>query len=117
MKELYWISNSLADIKRFPQSVKQAAGYALYLAQEGDKHPDAKPLKGFQGAGTLEVVIDKQGDTYRAVYTVSFKDVVYVLHAFQKKSKRGIATPKQEIEQIKNRLKQAQEHYKKIKDK
>ena len=114
MKELYWIGSSQDDIRRFPQTVKQAAGYALYLAQEGDKHPDAKPLKGFSGAGTLEVVIDKQGDTYRAVYTVSFKDMVYVLHAFQKKSKRGIATPKQEIEQIKNRLQQARTHYAKI---
>ena len=87
-------------------------GYALYLAQCGDKHLDAKPLRGFGGgAGVLEVVADHDGDTYRAVYTVRFADAVYVLHAFQKKSKRGIATPKREIERIRQRLQQAQEHY------
>ncbi len=75
-------------------------GYALYLAQCGEKHPDAKPLKGFKGAVILEVVEDFDTDTYRAVYTVKFEGVVYVLHAFQKKSKRGIATPKQDIELI-----------------
>jgi phage-related protein len=115
LKKLYWIGSSLDDLKRFPQAVRQIAGYGLYLAQQGDKHPDAKPLRGFAGTGTLEVVVDRQGDTYRAVYTVSFEEVVYVLHAFQKKSKRGIATPKREIEQIKNRLRRATEHYRMLK--
>ena len=87
MKEFYWVGSTLEDIKKFPQAVRQTTGYALHLAQEVGKHPDAKPLKGFSGAGTLEVVIDQQGDTYRAVYTISFKEVIYVLHAFQKKSK------------------------------
>ncbi len=111
MKELFWIGNSLEDVRRFPEAVKQVVGYALYLAQEGDKHHDAKPLRGFAGAGTLEVVADHRRDSYRAVYTVAFKDVVYVLHAFQKKSKRGIATPKQDIQLIRTRLKQAREHH------
>lgn len=77
------------------------------------KHPDAKPLKGFKGAGVLEIVENFDGDTYRAVYTVKFEGIVYVLHAFQKKSKQGIATPKQDIDLIESRLKRAKEHYKK----
>jgi phage-related protein len=83
----------------------------LYQAQCGEKHPDAKPLKGFQGAGVLEVVEDFDGDTYRAVYTVRFVGVVYVLHVFQKKSKRGIATPKPDMDLVEGRLKRAKEHY------
>jgi phage-related protein len=86
-------------------------GYALYLAQLGDKHLDAKPLKGFAGAGVLEIVADHDGDAFRAVYTVRFAGAVYALHAFQKKSTRGIATPKREIERIRQRLRQAQAHY------
>jgi len=111
LKTLYWIGSSLEDVRRFPEAVKQVVGYALYLAQEGDKHDDAKPLRGFAGAGTLEVVADHRGDTYRAVYTVKFRDVVYVLHAFQKKSKRSVATPKQEIQLIRARLKLARAHH------
>jgi phage-related protein len=91
--------------------VRQVMGYALYLAQLGDKHLDAKPLKGFAGAGVLEIVADHDGDAFRAVYTVRFADAVYALHAFQKKSTRGIATPKREIERIWQRLRQAQAHY------
>ncbi len=106
-----WIASSLDDLKDFPEEVQQAIGYALYLAQCGEKHPDAKPFKNFKGAGVLEVVEDFDGDTYRAVYTVKFKGVIYVLHAFQKKSKHGIATPKQDIELIKARFKRAEEHY------
>lgn len=98
-------------MKTFPEDVRQAIGYALYLAQSGEKHPSAKPFKGFKGAGVLEVVEDFDGDTYRAVYTVKLADVVYVLQAFQKKSKRGIATPKQDIELIEARFKRAKEHY------
>lgn len=106
-----WIASSLDDLKDFPEEVKQAVGYALYRAQGGEKHPNAKPFKGFKGAGVLEVVEDFDGDTYRAVYTVKFKGVVYVLHAFQKKSKHGIATSNQDIELIKARLNRAKEHY------
>ena len=84
-------------------------GYALYLAQVGGKHLDAKPLKGFGGAGVLEVVEDFAGDTYRAVYTVKLAGVVYALHAFQKKAKRGIETPRQELETVRRRLRRAEE--------
>lgn len=86
-------------------------GYALYQAQVGRKAPSAKPLAGFGGASVLEIVDDYQTDTYRTVYTVKFADLVYVLHAFQKKSKRGVATPKTDIELIKRRLKLAEEDY------
>jgi phage-related protein len=88
--------------------VKHRIGFALRTAQKGGKHPDAKPLKGFKGAGVLEVVADFDGNTFRAVYTVRLKGVVYVLHAFQKKAKRGIATPKFEMDRIKTRLREAQ---------
>jgi phage-related protein len=84
--------------------VQDVVGYALYLAQEGGKHPDAKPLRGFGGAGVLEVVEDFDGDTNRAVYTVRFSDAVYVLHCFQKKSKRRGATPKKDVDLIRARL-------------
>lgn len=88
-----------------PAEVQDVFGYALHLAQLGQKHPDAKPLKGFGGAGVLEVVEDFQGDAYRAVYTVRYAEAVYVLHCFQKKSTQGIATPKPDMELIKSRLK------------
>lgn len=87
-------------------------GFALYMAQIGRMHGSAKPLKGFGGAGVVEIVDDHQGDTYRAVYTVKFDSAVYVLHAFQKKSKKGIKTPQEEIELIKRRLKAAEIDYK-----
>ena len=114
LKALYWIGGSRSDLRRFPQPVRHMMGYGLYLAQTGGKHPDAKPLRGMGGAGVLELVEDHRGDSYRAVYTVRFRDVVYVLHAFQKKSKRAIATPKRDIEVIKRRLQQALEHYKNL---
>jgi phage-related protein len=93
--------------------VREAVGYALYLAQAGDKHPDAKPLRGFGGAGVLEVVTVHQGDTYRAVYTVRLARAVYVLHASQKKSKHGIATPLADMQLIRDRLRAAEAHYQK----
>ncbi len=111
MKPVEWIGSSLNDLKDFPEEVQQVVGYALYIAQCGDKYHSAKPLKGFKGAGVVEVVEDFDGDTYRAVYTIKFADVVYVLHSFQKKSKQGIATPKQDIDLIEARLKRAKEHY------
>jgi phage-related protein len=106
-----WIGSSLDDLKEFPEDVKAEMGHAIGLAQAGKKYIHAKPLKGFGGAGVLEVVSDHDGDTYRAVYTVRFEGRVYVLHAFQKKSKKGIATPKAELETIKRRLRVAEEHY------
>ena len=100
------MGDSLRMLKSFPSRVQDEVGYALFLAQRGEKHIGAKPLKGL-GAGVLEVVADHRGDTFRAVYTVRLADRVYVLHAFQKKSKHGIATPRAEIDLIKRRLKQA----------
>jgi phage-related protein len=108
IKPVVWIGSARADLAFFPEDVKDAVGYALYLAQRGEKHPDAKPLRGFGDAGTLEIVEDHAGDTYRAVYTVRLAGRVYVLHAFQKKSKKGIRTPQYEIELIKARLKRAE---------
>ncbi|NJL88384.1 MAG: addiction module toxin RelE [Coleofasciculaceae cyanobacterium SM2_1_6] len=110
-KPIEWIASSLDDLKEFPEDVQQSVGYALYLAQCGEKHLRVKPLKGFKGSSVLEVIQDYDGDTYRAVYTIKFEEVVYVLHAFQKKSKHGIATPKQDMEVIETRLKRAKEHY------
>ncbi len=111
LKPVEWISSSRDDLRKFPEEVQQMMGFALYRAQLGKKHPEAKPLKGFKGSGVVEIVEDFDGDTYRAVYTVKFEGIVYVLHAFQKKSKRGIATPKQDINLIETRLKRAKEHH------
>jgi phage-related protein len=91
-----------------PDDVVDVFGFALHLAQLGRKHGQAKPLKGFGGAGVLEVIEDHKGDTYRAVYTVKIADIVYVLHCFQKKSTKGIETPKHEMDLIRERLKAAQ---------
>ena len=110
-KSLVWIGSSQKELRAFPEEVKDVMGYALHLAQEGGKHEAAKPLSGFGGAGVLEVVDDYIGDTYRAVYTVKFADTVYVLHAFQKKAKKGIKTPKQEVDLIRGRLKLAEADY------
>ena len=110
-KPLRWITSALHDLKNFPEDVQDVMGYALDLAQHGQKHPNAKPLRGFSGAGVLEIVDDFDGDTYRAIYTVKFEGIIYLLHSFQKKSKHGIATPKQDIELVKKRLKIAQENY------
>src|SRR6266700_5137651 len=95
---LEFIGTSRDDLSEFPPEVKYCIGFALRAAQKGGKHPDAKPLKGFKGAGVLEVISDFDGNTFRAVYTVKLKGVVYVLHAFQQKSKKGIKTPKAEID-------------------
>ena len=108
-KPVEWIGSSLKDLRALPEVVRETLGFALYLAQIGDKHVAAKPLKGFTGAGVLEVVEDFDGDTFRAVYTVRFASAVYVLHVFQKKSKTGIKTPKSEIDLVRQRLKVAEE--------
>jgi phage-related protein len=110
-KELIWVASSKKDLKKFPEDVQDTMGYGLLDAQEGKKHEKAKPLQGFGGADILEIIDEDQSGTYRTVYAVRFKEVVFVLHAFQKKSKQGIETPQQEIELIKNRLKQALEEY------
>jgi phage-related protein len=111
-KPVRWIGSSRDDLRRFPQEVRNRVGGALWEAQLGRKAPFAKPLRGFGGAGVLEVVDDFDGSTYRAVYTVQFAAAVYVLHAFQKKSKKGTATPKPEIVLIGQRLRRAGEDYK-----
>jgi phage-related protein len=108
MRPLVWIGSCLEDLRSFPESVRRIAGYALYLAQSGAKHPDAKPLRGFRGAGVLEVSIGAENTTYRVAYTVKFSSAIYVLHAFQKKAKRGIATPQRETDLIRTRLRQAE---------
>ncbi|HVI24632.1 MAG TPA: type II toxin-antitoxin system RelE/ParE family toxin [Xanthomonadaceae bacterium] len=92
------------EILNFPGDVRCDAAYALRIAEEGGKHPAAKPLQGFGGASVLEIVLDDSGDTYRAVYTVQFDDVTVLLHAFQKKSTKGIKTPKHNIDLVKARL-------------
>jgi len=105
---LEFVGSSKDDLSDFPNDVKRCIGLALRTAQKGGKHPDAKPLKGFKGAGVLEIISDFHGDTFRAVYTVRLRGVIYVLHAFQKKSRQGIKTPLNEIEKIKSRLKDAE---------
>ncbi len=110
-KPLFWIGRSRDDLKECPDEVMREIGYALDFAQRGGKHPNAKPLKGFGGASVLEIVEDNDGDTYRAVYTVKFPLAVYVLHVFQKKSKKGMATPKRDLDLIDERLKRAESHY------
>jgi phage-related protein len=107
-KPLIWVGPSLKDVRAFPSQVRRMVGYALQVAQYGGKHPDAKPLKGFKGAGVLEVVQDHDGDTSRAVYTVKLTGRIYVLHAFQKKARMGIATPKHELDLIRARLVRAE---------
>lgn len=107
-KPLFWIGSSKKDLIALPLDVRKFFGHALHWAQHGEQHAAAKPLKGFGGAGVLEVVEYDGAGTYRAVYTVNFGAAVFVLHCFQKKSKSGIATPKQDIELIRARLKVAE---------
>ena len=110
LKRVEWVGSSKADLKRFPEPVQDRMGFAIYQAQVGLRHRDAKPLKGF-GSGVLEAVSRHDGDTFRAVYTIRFETAVYVLHVFQKKARRGIATPKQEIDLVRRRLRVAEQHY------
>ena len=110
-KPLIWVGSTLEDLKAFPEEVKLSMGYALHQAQTGGKHPDAKPLKGFGGAGVLEVVDDFDGNTYRSVYTVKLAGFVYALHAFQKKSRKGVKTSQSDVEKVKSRLKVAEEDH------
>jgi phage-related protein len=112
MKRLFWLGSAKKDLKAMPDDVQDTFGYALHLAQVGKKHAQAKPLKGFASAGVLEVVEDSGGGTFRAVYTVKFGEVVYVLHCFQKKSAHGIATPRPDMNLIRERLKAAEAHAK-----
>lgn len=107
LKSVVWVGSSRKDLRAFPDPVQDHMGYAIYVAQRGGKHGDAKVLSGFGGAGVLEVVKDFRGDTFRAVHTLRFAGTVYVLHAFQKKSKTGRKTPRRDIELIEKRLREA----------
>ena len=111
VKTVRWIASSRDYLRAFPEPARLRVGGALWEAQKGGKAPWAKPLKGYGGSGVLEIVDDNDGDTYRAIHTVRFSGVVYVLHAFQKKSKSGIATPKRDVTLIETRLRRAEEDY------
>jgi len=106
-----WVSASRKDLKAFPKAVRRHIGQALYAAQRGEQYPSVKALKGFGGRTVLEIVAMDESGTFRAVYTVRFGDAIYVLHAFQKKAKKGIATPKREIELIHERLAAAEREH------
>lgn len=108
IRQLIWVGSSKRDLIAFPDDVQQEVGFALHQAQIGEESSDAKALKGFSGRGVLEIVERYDGDTYRAVYTVRLKAGVYVLHCFQKKAKRGIETPKADMDLIKSRLRTAE---------
>lgn len=110
LKQVQWVGSSKADLKRFPDAVQDRMGFAIYQAQAGLRHRDAKPLKGF-GAGVLQVAARHSGNAYRAVYTVRFESAVYVLHAFRKKAKRGVASPKRELDLVRRRLRSAGRHH------
>ena len=112
VKPVSWIGSSYKDFRAFPDPVQDAMGYALHQGQIGEKHGSVKPLNGFGGAAVLEIVADHVGDTFRAVYTVKFATAIYVLHAFQKKSKSGIKTSGQDLKMIQRRLKAAEADYK-----
>ncbi len=115
-RQLTWVASSLKDYKEFPLEVQSAFGFQLHLVQTGQHPPSAKPLKGI-APGVLELIEVYDGDAYRAVYTIRFESAVYVLHAFQKKSKHGIKTPKADIDLIKQRLKDAETRHNSTSDK
>lgn len=114
IRSVVWVGSSRKDLGDFPDQVQDHIGYALYIAQRGGRHRDAKPLSGFGGAGVLEIVSDHRGDTFRAVYTLRYAGTLFVLHAFQKKSKTGIETPRRDTELIQQRLKEAEQIAKEI---
>ncbi|MSR19950.1 MAG: hypothetical protein EXR91_03095 [Gemmatimonadetes bacterium] len=107
-----WVASSRADLKSFPEEVQADVGYGLWLAQLGEQAPQTKSLKGIvTGSGILEIVERHDGNAFRLVYTIRFRDAIYVLHAFQKKSRRGAKTPQHEIDLIRARYKSAEAHY------
>ena len=110
IRPLLWVASSKRDYRGFPPRVQDTLGFELFLAQTGQHPPSAKLLKGL-GSGVVELIEDFDGDTYRTIYTVRFREAVYVLHAFKKKSKRGVATPKSDIDLVKRRLKDTEFDY------
>lgn len=115
LKPLVWVGSSKDDLLEFPEEIRSSIGYGLYLAQMGEHSLHSKVLQGFGGAGVLEIKESDESGTFRVVYTVKMPKCVFVLHAFQKKSKQGIKTPTREIDLVKKRLKEAQEIYKELK--
>jgi phage-related protein len=113
VKPIRWVGSSRRDLKTFPRTIQRDVGRALYAAQCGEEYPYVKALKGFGGRSVLEIVASDDRSTFRAVYTVQFSDMIFVLHAFQKKSKMGIATPRKEIDLIRQRLAAAERDYSK----
>lgn len=109
LKPVYWMGDTLRELRRSPEGVKRSVGYALELVQRNQRPPGAKPLKGFRGAGVLEIVADDAAGTWRVVYTVEIADAVYVLHVFQKKSTKGIATPQRHMDLVTRRLREARQ--------
>jgi phage-related protein len=107
-RTVVWVGSSRRDLRAFPGEVRRDIGQALYTAQQGEIDPSAKPMRGFGGGSVVEIVAEHRGDTWRAVYTVRFSEAIYVLHAFQKKSKKGITTPKREIDLLRQRLAEAE---------
>ncbi|MEP7362953.1 MAG: type II toxin-antitoxin system RelE/ParE family toxin [Acidobacteriota bacterium] len=112
MKPVHWVGASRKELKSFPRTVQRTVGQALYAAQRGQEYPSVKALKGFGGRSVLEIVASYDSDTYRVAYTVKFANAIYVLHAFQKKSKKGIATPAVDLDLIAKRLAAAERDYK-----
>jgi len=107
-RPVVWVGSSRRDLREFPREVRRDIGRALFAAQDGENDPAAKPMRGFGGGSVVEIIASHRGDTWRAVYTVRFEEGIYVLHAFQKKSKRGSATTKRDIELIRQRLAEAE---------
>ena len=117
VKELVWIASARRDMRALPKRVRRTFGVALWAVQSGETPPIAKALRGYGGAGVLELIEDDEGGTYRAVYTVRYVTAIYVLHVFQKKSKRGKATPQRDLDVVDRRLKRAAElHAQKMKE-
>ncbi len=114
LKPVIWIASTKSDLIDLPEGVQDEIGFALYQAQKGEKSDKAKPFKGFGNAAVLEIVENDIGGTYRAVYTIRFKEAIAVLHVFQKKSKSGLATPKQDVDLIKSRFKLAEQEYERL---
>jgi phage-related protein len=107
-RPVIWVGSSRRDLRGFPREVRRIIGQALYAAQQSETDPSVKPLKGFGGGSVVEIVADHVRDSWRAIYTVRYPEAIYVLHAFQKKAKRGIATPKKDMDMIHHRLAEAE---------
>lgn len=116
-KRIFWVASSKKDLEKFPKTVKEAVLFALTFAKNGSKHESAKPFKGCGvGISVMEIVQRGENATFRLLYTAKLKNAIYVLHAFKKKSQKGIKTPKTDVEKINNRYKRAVEHNKELEE-